>query len=383
MPLRIVELLAYGAYALRSRYGEEVAIAARGAGNILGLGRGSGNSIDTPIVNLLQNTNLNGNYFIISTLPSTEACKGMAKIKRAAHIYEFQGAALQRFDLAGNAPWAVQNPPGNLPVVQNLDPIAGFGALNSVRKNMSAFFFLQNIAPAQLPPFLNGFLQLAPAGQLPAPVGIAMPAAVGQTAGPFTTRRRKIYMLLAHSIVAARALRNPGGGHSIGCVLVDNTGAILDVALNEVNLNPTFHAETVAIMKHPNIPAQSYLFTTLESCYMCAGMFVTAFANSTVIYAQTDPIMPQNALARGVNGCAQRLDDIANFGHQLRAAHQNNIPRTTDALNSVAGTALAMDAVHAFKRMQHYDLQGAPAADVALWNHGKAIINTVRPNLIP
>ena len=218
-----------------------------------------------------------------------------------------------------------------------------------------------------------------------APAALVVPLAPF-TAGAFTPLRHRLFMYLAHAIVAARAMRGgAGAGHSIGAVLTNGNAQIEGYAVNNVTVNSTLHAETLVVMQYgatngyAGLPANGRLYTTLQSCHMCAGFLATAGLNFEVRYAQTDPIMNNNALARAVNGCSERQQDTANVGTQVMAAVGRGNHQITNVLNSQVGTVFSMEAVHAYRALRHY-VNGL--ADTALWQQGRDIINGIAPGLV-
>jgi tRNA(Arg) A34 adenosine deaminase TadA len=87
-------------------------------------------------------------------------------------------------------------------------------------------------------------------------------------------------------------------GHNIGCVLVGENNNILAWGVNTLNNNPTYHAETKCIwmFQHHNqrqkVPANATLYTTLQSCLMCAATIKHACGDNKVrvVYADRDKV---------------------------------------------------------------------------------------------
>jgi len=83
-------------------------------------------------------------------------------------------------------------------------------------------------------------------------------------------------------------------GFNIACLIADKAGTILAWGVNRAD-SGTDHAETSAILSyiaagHDVLPSDATLYTTLQSCVMCAGMFVHA-GGQRCIYGQVDPNM--------------------------------------------------------------------------------------------
>jgi len=100
-------------------------------------------------------------------------------------------------------------------------------------------------------------------------------------------------------------------GYNIGCLLVDPTCKIIAWGLNEVKTNKSFHAETAMIQSYlerhgvENLPANCTMYTSLESCHMCAGFGAHASNGLRVVYGQKDDQIVNNAFERGVNESSQ------------------------------------------------------------------------------
>lgn len=81
----------------------------------------------------------------------------------------------------------------------------------------------------------------------------------------------------------------------IGCVLVDEAGAVLATGRNvrEADQDPVGHAEVVALRAGARVKRRwrldgTTLYVTLEPCPMCAGALVNARV-ARVVYGATDP----------------------------------------------------------------------------------------------
>lgn len=382
----------YGAYALRSVLGQDVAVAVQGNGTILGIGsdaRVGAGDVATPVVNLLQfHNNMGGQYDICVTYPPTEACLGIAKIRRVRSVYEFTAAGLQRRLLNGPPLWHLGGLPGVMPMTPGA-PIPGFAALNAAARSTAAARMFNPIASAAMP-VQNRTIRMAlfnavPCGRnAPAVPAIVLPPP-GYAGGGITPFRRRLFLTLAHALVRARHAAGQGGaGHAVGCVVVDNTGMILGCSVNSVGANSTYHAETLAVIQYSNahgfagLPNGCNIFTTLQCCYMCAGVISEACANAVVYFGMQDIAMPNNALARQVNGCSEQQRDYVNFNNQLRSALGNGWNTIINSVNSPTGALFAAEAIHQLRRMEHE----ASPADTALWTQCQGIINTIHPNLV-
>lgn len=100
---------------------------------------------------------------------------------------------------------------------------------------------------------------------------------------------------MARALALATAAAEAGEA-PIGCVIVDETGAVIAEGANApiASHDPTAHAEIVALRKAAEV-LQNYrlkpnltLYVTLEPCAMCAGAISHARI-SRLVYGASDP----------------------------------------------------------------------------------------------
>jgi tRNA(Arg) A34 adenosine deaminase TadA len=139
---------------------------------------------------------------------------------------------------------------------------------------------------------------------------------------PHSDLREQMYMGLALSLVGVRrGLANQGRrgfeGQNIGCVLVGITGAIIGWGVNTNARNVTRHAETNCIQRYQELngyaglPRGSVLYTTLQSCPMCAGMLAhAALGELVVVYLDTDNTVTDSALKAHFSQCRERKSTV-------------------------------------------------------------------------
>jgi len=128
-----------------------------------------------------------------------------------------------------------------------------------------------------------------------------------------STKRNMIFMYLAWAIVGEsmgiRSIEGPyPGGHLIGSVLRGPRDEILAWGLNtndehwslhgEVNLIQTYQKQTDGgiLTGADNLSTRPILYSTLEPCYMCAGMYKQSGNFVYCYYGQKDPLIVDNAL---------------------------------------------------------------------------------------
>lgn len=81
--------------------------------------------------------------------------------------------------------------------------------------------------------------------------------------------------------------------------------------LNFKSKNPNYHAETLMLQeylhfsKQQKLPEGCTMYTSLESCYMCAAFFAEVAPKGRCIYLHEDPQVPNSALKRSLNGVTQ------------------------------------------------------------------------------
>lgn len=129
---------------------------------------------------------------------------------------------------------------------------------------------------------------------------------------PATPLRDKIYMSLTFALLHASRDKDNAGitaleGQQIAAVLVGPSGRLLAWGVNTNKKNVTRHGETNCIQSFiqrtgSDVPDDSTLYTTLQSCEMCAGMLTTVARRMRVVYGAADKGIGITALAYRVNG---------------------------------------------------------------------------------
>ena len=285
-------------------------------------------STHTAIVNAIQHRAGGGgnlrNLLVFATYHPTDACIGMMKTHGLNSVTYYDGAK-RYIDIRNNANVANMNP-GNIPATQNpnrirvannLMPQPGLLANPSANlMGQTAQAYLNNLAQnasAQLNSWIaswNVLAQVAGAG----PRRIANIQQYLVVGGGFTQGFVDTVFMLFTYTVAGR-VQWPGdqvGARIVG-VLANPRGQIYGWQVNQRHINTTYHAETNLVQALGQIPAGTTLYTTLEPCHQCAGLFVRAGGNRCV-FAQNDPNMTNNT---ALNNMSQRLNR-ATFIEDLR-----------------------------------------------------------------
>ena len=168
----------------------------------------------------------------------------------------------------------------------------------------------------------------------PTPPLFNMPALQADCGPPATALRHRLYMLLTSTLLhVIRVRADPKlDGKYVSCVLLGPMGRILSWAVNNNTGNTTRHAETNCLLSFlaqsdVDVPAGSFLYTSLESCEMCAGMLATVAPRVTVIFATPDPGIGDTALRQGLNQTTQQRYNGPSANPIVRKKFQNLVYR--------------------------------------------------------
>jgi tRNA(Arg) A34 adenosine deaminase TadA len=282
----------------------------------------------TAAVNLLQGCSEGGpksGSELYLTYTPTAACIGMATMLGIRAIHFVQGGAIQKLSLTNGAPALAAAAPVNLNPggAERIHPplpdaANGWLAAAPAARRTQAGAWLDGLpgnpaANAQRLAVSVDRVVTVPGVEYDRTFTMSVPTtAVG---GVRTTFRDRLFMALARVLVsrhwqpATRSAVNENlravfadapvaTGKNIGAVLVSATNQIIGWGVNTNDASSTRHAETNAIQAFQRgagtpIPAGTTLYTTLEPCYMCAGVFVHA-GGTDCVYDQTDPDMVNN-----------------------------------------------------------------------------------------
>ncbi len=329
------------AYAIADLAGKDVALGTRVTANLPELlcwawdTSVSGNDTRTAAVNLLQGSSETGQKVgseIYATYVPTTACIGMATMLGIKAIYYVGGGNLLKLSLAGGAPALAAatvvnvgapspaeriNPP--VPDVPGGGPGAWLGAVGPNLGRLAAAWLDVLEAASQAPgakanlATLVGYVdRVATVSGVAYDRSFTLRVPTTAVGGVRTVFRDRLFMALARVLVSRHwqpqvadpvnlDLRQVFGGSpvapgkNIGAVLVSASNQIIAWGVNTNDTRSTRHAETNAIQAFQQaagtaIPAGATLYSTLEPCYMCAGLFVRA-GGTDCVYEQTDPDM--------------------------------------------------------------------------------------------
>ncbi|MET0398946.1 MAG: Bd3614 family nucleic acid deaminase [Longimicrobiaceae bacterium] len=327
------------AYAIADLAGREVALGAKVTANFpepLSWAydtSATAHDTRTAAVNLLQGSSeggpKTGSELYLTYVP-TAACIGMAAMLGIKALYFVQGGGIHKLSLAGGAPALAAATPVNLnpggaerihPPIPDVGDGGGGGgwlAAGPVNRRRLAGAWVDALPGAPAP---NARLLAGHVDRVATVTGVnhdpdfTMSVPTQAVGGVRAVFRNRLFMALARVLVsrnwqpqAPSALnldlrqalpRSPvAPGKNIAAVLVSATNQIIGWGVNTNDARSTRHAETNAIQAFQReagtaIPAGATLYSTLEPCYMCAGLFVHAGGTSCV-YEQTDPDMVGN-----------------------------------------------------------------------------------------
>lgn len=116
-------------------------------------------------------------------------------------------------------------------------------------------------------------------------------------------------------------------GKNIAALLVADETRIIGWGINTNNDNYTRHAETNAIQAYQRgtataLPDTVRLYTTLQPCFMCAGLYRHA-GGTACVYDQEDPGMVGSALADTEVAYLGAFNTAGSFGAALNVSNRN------------------------------------------------------------
>ncbi len=345
------------AYAISDLSGEHLALGAKVTANLpeplcwAGTTKVSRTDTRTAAVNLLQGCAESGQKVgseIFVTYHPSPACIGMATMLGIKAIYFTDAGILKKLDLRNGAPPRENatnvdlappkgpdqiNPP--VPDVTDAGPGGWLRDLTMAGRRRSAMAWAERVLePAERTnakqhlKILAGYVDRAVAVTGVAyerEFAVGVPTSV--VGGVRDIFRDRLFMALARVLVSRHWQPKVSGevnpdlrqafkdhpvapGKNIGAVLVSASNQIIGWGVNTNDRNSTRHAETNAIQAFQRemgtpVPEGATLYTTLEPCYMCAGVFVQAGGRACV-YEQTDPDMVDNTALYTTQGASLR-----------------------------------------------------------------------------
>jgi len=147
--------------------------------------------------------------------------------------------------------------------------------------------------------------------------GLDVPGEFGTAKAEFADM---VFMHVAYALVALGwrgSEAGTEGGYNIGSILVNPGRKIIAWGLNLISENKSFHAETLMIQSYltrtgeASLPAGCTMYTSLESCHMCAGFAAVVGNGLRVLYGQKDDQIQNNALERKVGGSSQKMTQVS------------------------------------------------------------------------
>ncbi len=269
-------------------------------------------SSHTAIVNAIQAQARQGNLsnlLVFSTYVPTQACLGMMKTHNLHSVTHYTGGQKHHVPVRAVANVANMVPagypalnqqnrvwvPGNQTPPNGLiaDPTANVGGVTAAGY-LNALHGVQNN-------LLNNWRATWQPGPQPAAARGIAPfqqfLAAGQaTQGALDT----LFMLFTYAVAGRVYSQGPSFGSRIAAVLVGSQGQIYGWQVNARSINTTFHAETNLIQGIGQVPQNTTLYSTLEPCHQCSGIFVRA-GGTRCVFGQNDPNMTNNTALQNIN----------------------------------------------------------------------------------
>lgn len=335
------EVLLALAYRVKSRFGDHSAVLAEldpKGPKIKSVGLQGAVSHETPIVNVLQGRDPGGPpgkrpLAIATTKKPTEMCVGMAWKYPVRYIVHVEGATVRKITITddGNSFAGANHPLSGGPLLLSANNDAKMprhawgndawvdGWFSWLERQGQRTTAGERALAVKKPPNGPHRSRVEP----PEVLDTGIPVAGPSRSGARQEFRDRLFMHLAYALVregwatdtddSGRGGGEGGlkGGYNIGSILVDPTGRILAWGLNLIGTNKSFHAETVMLQSYlerheaEKLPAGCTMYTTLESCHMCAGFAAEVGNGLKVVYGQKDELITNNALERKVKGSAQ------------------------------------------------------------------------------
>lgn len=323
------------AYAIADLAGREVALGTRVTANFpepLSWAydtSATANDTRTAAVNLLQGSSeggpKTGSELYLTYVP-TAACIGMAAMLGIKALHFVQGGGIHKLSLTGGAPALAAATPVNLnpggaerihPPIPDVGGGGWLAAGPGNRRELAGAWVdaLPGAPGANAQALARNVDRVSTVSGVSHDPDFTMSVPTQAVGGVRAVFRNRLFMALARVLVSrswqpqapghlnldlrqALAGSRVAPGKNIGAVLVSATNQIIGWGVNTNDARSTRHAETNAIQAFQReagtaIPAGTTLYSTLEPCYMCAGLFVHAGGTSCV-YEQTDPDMVGN-----------------------------------------------------------------------------------------
>jgi tRNA(Arg) A34 adenosine deaminase TadA len=103
----------------------------------------------------------------------------------------------------------------------------------------------------------------------------------------------RIYMMFAFALLASRGQPDERKDQNIAALLVGADGKILGWAVNRKSKHPMLHAETTLVLdlfarRVSTMPRGTRVYTTLQSCRMCAAVMMATLPEVFAYYGQAD-----------------------------------------------------------------------------------------------
>lgn len=230
--------------------------------------------------------------------------------------------------------------------------------------------------------------------------------------------RHEIFMKLAWAIVGegSTVRKNSGGpapnlprGHNIGSVLRGPKDEILWWGVNTNKEHFTLHGEVNLIQTFQNTLAEDgaeigrgvatkdkpILYSTLEPCYMCAGMILESGVNLSCKYGQDDSgiinnVLKQNNSQQELNTSFGRMVDVAssfvrNPKGKFGVSSRGDRPIAVTGFLNKTINILFLNAINAYINVVPQSVaekkSWEKSADKVIWENGLRLLKHINPSV--
>jgi tRNA(Arg) A34 adenosine deaminase TadA len=178
----------------------------------------------------------------------------------------------------------------------------------------------------------------------------------------------RVYMMLAFALLSARGKPAEKADQNIAALLVAPHGKILGWAVNQKSKHPMLHAETTLVLDYIAAtgaapPQGSRVYTTLQSCKMCAATLTACAPGVFVYYGQQDggdhaqgtvlanaareSALPKDVMAWAKGNAGQGSREL---GSRLASGWEHKKANATNSFQKTAWAFLRSDARGEFDR---------------------------------
>lgn len=329
----LFEASLYVAFAMRKDKKQDIALLIDKSGAIASAAqddRKNPEDAHTACINLLQTRTGPGNVIVTTAVP-TQACRGMALNGGISAIHFLRMGQLKRIELHSRSGiWTetTGGAPKGDKLLAALPSIPNFykSSTSDGKRSDDADQWYQGLLNQMLTGDSATFFNSAKAWkakvskrQNPGPVYADPPTVDEVPEMKDTPYSRQLFMALVYAIAGKcfskysldHKVTKMGDGNNIASLLVGSKNQLLAWGRNKGSTHATWHGETGLIQAYQaknggqELPPGCRLYTTLEPCFMCAGVITHTGTGVEVFYGHKDPGISNSSLEKRHNGCCQ------------------------------------------------------------------------------